>query len=188
MVDEEIVGLFLARREKAIDETQRKYGKYLTAVAYNILGNYEDSRESVNDTYLRAWNSIPPHTPKNLKTYLSKIIRRVCIDLFRRRGRLKRGAGNYEASLTELEECFYSTVSPEEEVEAGELGRALNEFLSSLEETNRNLFIMRYFYFDSLRDIAAFCNLSQEAVAGRLFRIRRDLRSYLIKEEFIYES
>ena len=112
MQDEKIVELYWQRDESAIEETQGKYGRYLGKIAYNILADLEDSQESVNDTYLAAWNSMPPQKPSVLATYLGKITRRISIDIFRRRHREKRQASEYALSLSELEDCVGGGPSP----------------------------------------------------------------------------
>lgn len=185
MRDEKIVSLYFQRDEQAIRETQKKYEKYLYKVAFNILSNAEDSKESVNDTYLAAWNSIPPNKPLFLITYLAKITRRISIDRFRKSTRNKRIPSEYIMSLDELQECIADNNTPEKEFELEILISAINEFLASLPETSRNLFICRYFFCDSLEDTAKYCGISTSAAKSRLFRIREQLKEHLIKEGFI---
>ena len=117
MLDEEIVNLYWKRDERAVQETKTAYGKYLFKIAYNVLADFEDSRESVNDTYLAAWNSIPPQRPNVLSTYLGKLTRRISIDIFRKKHREKRQASEYTLSLDELQECVPGGNLPEEELE-----------------------------------------------------------------------
>ena len=185
MRDDKIVSLYFQRDEQAIRETQKKYEKYLYKVAFNILSNAEDSKESVNDTYLAAWNSIPPNKPLFLITYLAKITRRISIDRFRKSTRNKRIPSEYIMSLDELQECIADNNTPEKEFELEILISAINEFLASLPETSRNLFICRYFFCDSLEDTAKYCGISTSAAKSRLFRIREQLKEHLIKEGFI---
>lgn len=184
MQDEKIVALYWQRDEAALQETQDKYERYLTKIAYNILANAEDSRESVNDTYLAAWNSMPPHKPEVLSTYLGKLTRRISIDIFRKRHRDKRKASEYAVSLTELAECVASPTSPQDTLEAQQLGAAINDFLRSLSEEARNLFIGRYYFLDPLREVAAYCGMSESKAKSKLFRTRNSLRIYLQKEGF----
>ena len=184
MEDEQILDLYWQRDEVAIRETERKYGKYLTKIAYGILANNEDSQESVSDAYLGAWNSIPPHRPSVFSTYLAKLTRRCSIDIFRQRHREKRLGSEYALSLDELEDCVTAGDSPEETVELGELTQAIGNYLRSLSGEARSTFIGRYFFFDSIREIAAYHHMSESKVKSLLFRTRKGLRDYLVKEGF----
>lgn len=125
MQDEMIVELYWKRDESAIQETENKYSRYLSKIAYNILADLEDSKESVNDTYLKAWNSMPPHKPSVLSTYLGKITRQLSIDIFRTRNREKRKASEYAISLTELEECITDSSTTEENIDLHQLAEAI---------------------------------------------------------------
>lgn len=185
MRDDEIVTLYWKRDERAIKETKNEYGRYLFKIANNILDDFEDSRESVNDTYLAAWNSMPPHRPSILSTYLGKITRRISIDIFRKKNREKRRASEYALSLSELEECISGGSMPEEEVEVKLLAKAINEFLRTQPDEARNLFIGRYYFLDSLRDVARYCGMSESKAKTLLFRTRCNLRAHLEKEGFI---
>lgn len=184
MEDERILDLYWQRDEAAIRETERKYGRYLTKIAYGILANAEDSQESLSDTYLGAWNSMPPHRPSVLSAYLAKIVRRCSIDIFRRRHREKRLGGEYALSLDELEDCVSAGDSPAETVELGELTRAIGDYLRSLDREARTTFIGRYFFLDPIREIAACHHMSESKVKSLLFRTRKGLREYLVKEGF----
>ena len=184
MEDERILDMYWQRDESAIRETERKYGKYLTKIAYSILANAEDSQESVSDAYLGAWNSIPPHRPGVLSAYLAKLTRRCSIDIFRRRYREKRVGSEYALSLDELGDCVAAGDSTEETVEVGELTRAIGDYLRSLDGKARTTFIERYFFLDSIREIAACHHMSEPKVKSLLFRTRKGLRDYLIKEGF----
>lgn len=184
MTDEKIVDLYWRRDESAVTETQLKYEKYLTKVAYNILYDLEDSMESVNDTYLRAWKAIPPHRPQVLSTFLAKITRRVAIDMVRRRNRSKRVPSEYTASLTELEECIADRNTPEMELDGELLADAINKYLRTLPEATRSLFIGRYFYMDSLKEAAQYCEMSEAKAKTLLYRTRQGLKEYLEKEGF----
>ena len=184
MQDEKIVELYWQRDESAISETQAKYENYLYKIAYNILSDKEDSFESVNDTYLAAWNSIPPHRPNVLSTYLGKLTRRISIDIFRKRNRIKRQASEYALSLTELENCFSSDNSPEKDYESKVLGEVINAFLRTLPDDARNVFIGRYYFLDSVKDVANYCGISESKAKTLLFRTRNSLREYLEKEGF----
>lgn len=135
MDDKQIVELYWQRNESAIDETASKYGPYCHSIAYNILDNDADAEESVNDTYLDAWNSMPPHRPSILATFLGKITRRISIDRWRKRSAEKRGGGQITVVLDELEECLTDGKSVEQEVEAKILSEVINAFVKSLPDT-----------------------------------------------------
>lgn len=184
MKDEEIVELYWQRSEDAIKETSTKYQAYLSKIAYNILSDYEDSKECVNDTYLAAWNSMPEHRPSVLSTYLGKIARQISIDVFRKKNSLKRYASEYALSLSELEDSFSDRVTPEQTLDAKILDEAINTFIRSLPEESRKVFIGRYYFFDSVKKIAAYCGISEMNVKAILFRARQKLKEYLVKEGF----
>ncbi len=184
MTDERIVDLYWKRDESAVAQTQEKYGHYLTKIAYNILGNMEDSLESVNDTYMRAWKAMPPHRPKVLSVFLAKITRRTAIDVVRRHTREKRIPSEYIYSLTELEECIPDGNTAEQAVEAELLAKAINRCLCTLPQETRNLFIGRYYSLDSLKDAANYCGMSETKAKALLYRTRCGLKEYLQKEGF----
>lgn len=184
MQDEQIVALYWERSEDAIRQTQNKYEKYLAKISYNILSDREDSRECVNDTYLKAWNSMPTHRPKVLSTYLGKIVRQLSIDVFRRKNSVKRYASEYALSLSELGDSFASGDTPEKVYDAKQLIEAVNRFLNTLSDDARNAFIGRYYFFDSLKDVASYCGMSVPKAKSLLFRTRQNLRAFLIEEGF----
>ncbi len=184
MQDEKIIELYWKRDETAIQETAQKYEKYLSVIAHNILNDIEDSRESVNDTYLKAWNSMPPNKPNILKTFLAKITRQISIDIFRTRTRKKRGSSQYELSLCELEECIPDNNSPQQEVELKLLTNLINDFLYSLPELSRNIFVCRYYFCDPIKNISAFFALSESKVKSTLYRTRLSLKEHLESEGF----
>ena len=183
MDDAAIVSLYWQRNEDAIRETKGKYGAYLGKIAWNILANREDSEESVNDTYLHAWNSMPPQKPAALSTYLGKLTRQLSIDLYRRRNRVKRGGSEYALSLTELEDCV-SGATTEEEVELRLLAEAMGRYLRGLSPAARTTFLRRYYFMDPLREIAAGQGFTESKVKSMLYRTRQGLREYLEKEGF----
>lgn len=185
MEDVEIVNLYWQRDEAAIDHTQQKYGAYLTKIAYNILSSTEDSRESVNDTYLAAWNSMPPHKPSILSTYLGKLTRRISIDIFRKRTREKRLPSEYAVSLTELEDCLADDATPEQALEGKQLGEAISAFLRTLPQQTRNVFIGRYYFLDSVKEVAGYCGITESKAKTLLHRTRQALRTYLEKEGYL---
>lgn len=182
MEDARIVDLYWARSETAINETSAKYGKYCYAIAQNILANAEDADESVNDTYLAAWNSIPPHRPSVLSSFLGKITRRISIDKWRVRSAEKRGGGEIVLALDELSDCVPSNTNVEQTVEAEELGKAIDRFVMALPIMERRVFICRYWYLDSIASICHQFGFSQNKVKVMLHRIRKDLRNFLEKE------
>ncbi len=184
MTDGEIVALYWARDEEAICQTQRKYGAYLMKAAYNVLFNREDSEEAVNDTYLAAWNSMPENRPERLSTYLGRITRQRAIDVFRRKNSVKRYASEYALSLDEMGDCVSGSGSPEEECDADQLRDAIDRFLRMCSEDERNTFIGRYYFFDPLKDVAAYCGISEGKAKSLLFRTRKSLRTYLTEEGF----
>ena len=184
MEDEKIVSLYWQRNESAIKETEEKYDRYLTKIAYNILSNHEDSRESVNDTYLAAWNSMPPHKPSVLSTYLAKITRRLSIDIFRHRNREKRKGSEYAISLSELGDCVSGGNTTEEIINVKLLADAIGIYLRTLPEEARTLFIGRYYFLDSLKEAAAYCGMTESKAKSLLHRTRLGLKEYLIKEGF----
>lgn len=185
MEDDCIVNLYWARSENAIAETSKKYGNYCYSIAYNILGNAEDADESVNDTYLDAWNNIPPHRPSILSTFLGKITRRISIDKWRGRTAKKRGGGEIELVLGELSDCIPSDQNVEHEVEAVELARIIDNFVMSLSPMERRVFICRYWYLDSVADIAQRFGFSQSKVKMMLHRQRKNLLNHLERKEFL---
>lgn len=185
MQDEAIVALFWQRDEAAIHATEEKYGRYLMKIAANILADPMDWEESVSDTYLAAWNSIPPQRPAELSTYLGKLVRRISIDRLRRNTRLKRGGTQYEMSLTELAGCVAGGADPEDTVETKRLAQCLNAFLRQLPLQERNLFVGRYFFMDSLKETARYCGMTESKAKSMLFRIRCRLRQKLIEEGFV---
>lgn len=185
MQDVLIVDLYWNRNEDAIQQTKLKYEAYLMKVAYNILSNIDDSKECVNDTYLAAWNSIPPQRPSVLSTYLGKITRQISIDVFRKRHAAKRHASEFAVSLDELADTFAARNVPEQEFDAKHLREIINRFLREIPEENRNVFIGRYYFFDSVKKVAAYCGMSEAKTKTVLFRTRQSLKEYLQKEGFV---
>ena len=182
MDDKAILDLYRSRSEKAIAETDAKYGAYCFTIAYNILNNREDSQESVNDTYLAAWNTIPPKRPAVLAAFLGKITRYISLDLWKKRSRLKRGGGEIELCLEELKDCVSGHESTEDSAIRREIVTAINRFLSTLPETERKAFLCRYWYLDSVNDIAKRFGYSPNRTAVMLRRTRQKLNACLAKE------
>ena len=183
--DQKIIELYFGRSEQALMETAVKYGRYCTSIAYGILGSREDAQECVSDAYLMAWNAIPPHRPADLGTYLGKITRNLSIDRLRTRNRDKRGGGEMPLALEELEEVVVGSDSPENEAIRKELAASMNRFLEELTVQERYVFVRRYWYLDSLADIAKNTGFSGSKVASMLFRLRGRLKKQLIKEELL---
>ena len=182
MEDARLVDHYWARSETAIDETSAKYGKYCYAIAYNILANAEDADESVNDTYLAAWNSMPPQRPSVLSSFLGKITRRISIDKWRAHNAEKRGSGEIILALDELYDCVPSGGSVEQTVETAELGKAIDRFVMALPLMERRVFICRYWYLDSIASICQQFGFSQSKVKVMLHRTRKHLRDYLERQ------
>ena len=183
--DQKIIELYFGRSEQALMETAVKYGRYCTSIAYGILGSREDAQECVSDAYLTAWNAIPPRRPADLGTYLGKITRNLSIDRLRTRNRDKRGGGEVPLALEELEEVVAGSDSPENEALRKELTASLNRFLAGLTGQERYVFVRRYWYLDSLGDIAKSTGFSGSKVASMLYRLRGRLKNQLIKEELL---
>ena len=184
MDDSRIVDLYWERSEQAICETERKYGNYCFSIANNILPYREDAEESVNDTYLAAWNAMPPSRPCILSTFLGKLTRRISIDRLRNLKADKRGAGTVPVALDELSECIPSGSDPVAEVEAKELAETIGRFLDTVPHTERKVFLMRYFDLAKIQDIAEKFNMSVAKVKSMLHRTRGKLRMHLQKEGY----
>ena len=183
MEDAQIVTLYWDRDERAIGETDKKYGKYPHTIAYNILADREDSQESVNDTYLAAWDSMPPHKPAVLSIYLGKITRRISIDCFRKRNAQKRGS-EYALSLEELEQCVGRNTT-EESVNLQALADAIGKYLETVSLDARRVFIGRYYYLDPVKEIARYCHITESKAKMLLLRTRQGLWEHLQKEGFV---
>ena len=182
MEDNRIVDLYWARSESAITETASKYGKYCYAIAFNILCDQEDADESVNDTYLGAWNAMPPQRPSILSSFLGRITRNLSFDRCRRQNAEKRGGGSLPLALDELSECVPAPGRVEQALEARELAEAIDRFLRTLPERECSIFLRRYWYVDSVQDIAARYALRENTAKSILFRTREKLRRYLAGE------
>ena len=169
MDDKQILDLYWERSEAAISETSKKYGKYCRYIAFNILHNDEDSEECVNDTYLRAWNSIPPNRPSVLKTFLGKITRNLSLDRYELLNAKKRNGGQMPLVFDEIQECIESLDSTE-------------NFLSSLSLEQRKIFMRRYWYLSPIKEIATEYGMSESKIKMSLFRSRNELKKLLEKE------
>ncbi len=184
MQDAEIVALFLEHDEGAVSAAREKYGRYIQKIAYNFTGDLSDSEELLNDVLLRAWSSIPPQEPKDLRSYLSMLTRRAAVDLLRKRGRQKRSS-EYSVSLSELEECLPGGSDPEREADSKLLAEAMNRWLNTLSQEQRTAFVCRYYYSDPISAIAKNIGASSPKVKSMLFRLRAGLKAFLEKEEIL---
>lgn len=182
MEDSEIIGLYWQRSEQAVSATAEKYGGYCTAIAERILADPEDARECVNDTWFSAWSSIPPQKPERLGAYLGRIARNLSLNRAKARGAEKRGGGQRELALSELEECVPDPRGVEEAVEERELTQALDRFLRAQSLPRRNIFIRRYWYLVPVRELAVEYGMSESAMTSLLFRMRGKLKRFLEQE------
>ena len=180
MTDEEILSLYAARSERAVSETEKKYGRYFVTVARRIAGNDEDAKEIVNDAYLKLLNSIPPQEPSSLKGYAALIVRELALYLREKQTSQKRG-GEYSAASEELDECFPDPSTGDYADEIA-LRDALNKFLYSLPKKERSVFVCRYFYAGTLDEIAAAHGMKKSGVSMMLKRTREKLKELLHKE------
>ena len=179
MEDNSILDLYFERNQLAIEETAKKYGKYCNTISYNILLDLYEADECVNDTYLRAWNSIPPNRPNIFKAYLAKITRNLSLNRLEKREAEKRGGGQYDVALSEIENTVSST---DTQLEDKEVVLLINAFLETVKKEHRIMFVRRYFYLDSVEKIAKDMKLPENRTAVILFRVRKKLKEYLLKE------
>ena len=184
MEDREILALYCQRSEEAIRETDRKYNPYCSRIAMNILADREDTEECVSDTWLRAWNAIPPQRPSRLGVWLGKLTRNLALDRWREQSAEKRGGGEITAVFSELEECVSGEGNVERELEERQTLEAVRRFLAALPREKRVLFLRRYYFGDSLKDLGRRTGRSQGQIKSALFRLRGQLREFL-KEEGI---
>ena len=176
MDDNEIIELFFARDECAIESASRVYGAYCTAIAKNILDDQGAAEECVNDTWLKCWQSIPPQRPKSLKSFAGRIARNLALSARRESTAQKRGGGQVQLALDELSEVVSGGDTPEGALDRKAFRAALDDFLAGLPERNRNMFLRRYWYGMSVREIAQECGVGEEKVKSALFRTRNKLR------------
>ncbi len=180
--DEKIIEMFFERSEQAIRELNNKYGKICHSLSYNIVNNRQDAEECVNDAYLGAWNAIPPARPNPLLTYLCKIVRNISLKLYWRKEADKRNS-HYTIAMEEIEACIAAPSTVEVEIQAKELAFIIGEFLDTLTLENRVIFMRRYWFSDSYRDIAQFVGLTEKNISVRLTRIREKMKKYLTERE-----
>ena len=182
MEDEKIIDLYFQRDEAAISESDRKYGHYLKTVSYNVLRNTEDSEECVSDTWLHAWNSIPPTRPRILKAWFAKVTRNLSLNRLQESRAQKRGGGETDVALDELEECLPSVESVEDQIDGIVLSDMITSFLTELPKKHRIIFLQRYFYACEIKEIAELNHVGESYVKTLLFRIRNRLKEALEKE------
>ena len=184
MEDKEIVQLYLDRSERAIDETQKKYGKYCSCIAANILASKEDAEECVNDAYLKLWENVHEKNPASLKLFLAKIVRNLALNKYEEKKREKRGGGEVTLALDEISELVSGNMHTEAEASYSELVRAVNSFLRKASERDCGIFINRYFDFYSTAEIASLYGIKESNVLKILSRMRKKLKKYLEKEGY----
>ena len=181
MDDSKIIELFFERSEQAIIELSKKYGSACDRVAYNILNNRSDAEECVNDAYLAVWNAIPPQRPDPLLSYVCRIVRNLALKKYHADTALKRNS-MYDVCLDEIVDCFSSSSSVEEEADSREAAEMIDKYLETLDKQSRIMFVRRYWHADSIADIANLFHTSKHNVSVRLYRIRKNLKKYLIEE------
>lgn len=182
MEDSEIIELYWNRSEQAIKETTRKYGGYCRSIAEHILKNQEDSEECVNDTYLRAWNSIPPERPMYLRAWLGRITRNLSFDRYKMGKTQKRGGKETVLLLSELEDCIPSALDVEQTWENEQIAKLISSFLREQPMEKRVIFVRRYYYGDSILEISGRFSMGESKIKSILFRLRKSLKAYLEKE------
>ena len=185
MKDEEIIELYFQRNERAIEETDYKYGDYCASIAVNILKNDQDVEECIDDTYLKTWNTIPPTRPEIFRIFLGKITRNLAFDRYEMNSAKKRGGGVINEVLDELQECIPATHTVEHEILGSELSAIIKDFVDSLPEKDALIFVGRYFYTDDISTIAKKMGLTNNNVSVILNRLRRKLEVRLMKEGYL---
>ena len=188
MDDKQIIALFLARSEDAIEESAKKYGAYCRSIAFHILQNEADTDECLNDTYHTAWNRIPPHIPNNLAAFLGKITRNIALRRYEKENALKRGGGETDLIFEELAECLISENDTETALSETLARDAINRFLRSLPTKKRKIFLRRYWYMSEIAEIAEDFHMTKSAVKTSLLRMREALYEHLIKEGILDET
>ena len=183
MEDAQIVDLYWQRSEQAITETDRKYGRYCSHIAFAILSDREDAEECVNDTWLRAWNAMPDKRPGVLATFLGRITRNLAINRSQKQTRRKRGGGELPLALEELGDCIPAELDVERQYELRLFRKAVGDFVAGLSETEQKVFVARYWYLTPVEEIARRLRFSQSKTKSMLFRLRNRLRIYLQEED-----
>lgn len=183
MSEQEILELYLARDEEAIRKSEESYGAYCYTVAYRILRDDGEAAECVNDTWFQAWRAIPPTQPQNLGAYLAKITRNLSLNRYRSACRKIREADRVAISIEELQECIPAGQTPEQAMEQSFLGELISDFLRGLQKEERVMFVRRYFYMDSVAEVADYLGCSESKVKTTMFRCRKKLQELLVREE-----
>ena len=184
MEDSKIIDQLFDRTESALTEVQNKYGRLCYKLAYNILGNASDTEECVNDAYLGLWNSIPPNRPESLRAYLCRIVRNLSLKKYQYNSAAKRNS-SMDVALEELEGCLNSSMDVEKQIVEKELSGEIEKFMSQLKQTDRVIFMRRYYFMDSYADIAAATGMTEKNVSVKLTRIRKKLRDYLVQQNYL---
>ena len=179
MTDDEIIRLLEARREQAVEALSKEYGAYCRQIAFRLIKQPEDAEEIVNDVWLRVWNSIPPLRPDSLRHYLAKLTRNLSLDRVRRQTAEKRGGAELPLVLEELENCLPAGETPESSLSAKELGFAINRFLDTQPRRNQDIFLRRYFFSETVAEIASRYHMREDNVRLTLSRTRTKLKAYL---------
>ena len=178
--DEQIIEMLFNRKEQALTDTDDKYGKLCRKIAYNIIGSQNDVEFCVNNSYFQLWNAIPPARPKSLKAYLCGIVRNIAVKIYREQA----GYNEAHTSLSELTELFKDSVKIEEQIDGNMLGVYINEFLSSLSDINRRVFVLRYYYNTPVHNIAIALKIKDSTVGTKLYRTREELKRFLIDKGY----
>ena len=182
MSDLEIIELYWARDEDAITQTAAKYGSYCHSISYNLLSNMEDAEECVNDTYHKAWSSMPPQRPRCLLAFLGRITRNLSLNRYQQKHAQKRGGGQTELALSELGDCVPAATTVEQIMDEKLLAQSISRFLWMQSEQKRNMFVRRYWYMDPVDRIAKAYGMTRSNTASLLYRMRCDLKTHLEKE------
>lgn len=184
MEDSQIIELYWQRSEHAISETEQKYGNYCRSISYRILKDRQDAEECVNDTWLRAWEHMPPQRPVLFSAFLAKITRNLSLSRYEKQNAAKRGGGEVTVVLEELEECVPACGGVEQSVDLKHLTALLDRFLGQLSGENRRLFVLRYWYLYPVKELAVHCGMGQSKVKMRLMRMRDELKELLEREGY----
>ena len=183
LTDKQIIDLYWQRDERAIEETDKKYGRALFRIAYNLLSDRMDCEECKNDTYIRVWNSVPPTRPRVLPAYLTEIMRRVAINKYKQKTSQRRVPSELTVSMDELRDSFQNEASPVSERDAAEIGKVINAFLRELPERRRYIFIERFYFAEPVEEIATELSVSVATVYREIERIKKDLKVYLERND-----
>lgn len=185
ITDDEIITLYWDRQQQAINESDEKYGNYCHSIGFHILADMEDTRECVNDTWLKAWNAMPPERPEILRLFLGKITRNLSLNRIRDKRRIKRGGGQAELTFDELEECIPCYESPEKKYEDKHVSECISNWLRGLDKEKRVVFVRRYWFCDSVSETSRLLGFTESKTKSLLFRLRKELKEYLEQEGIV---